>query len=119
MRAKLSFFFFVLNDVPFSKKIGANGSILGQPRYQGLSSLPPLSLSSLTTMEAEKRDPGNEVDSGLAESGVYKCERKGCNVTNKQQQKNKNKITPKPIFHRPNAKLKMAASKFFFCLREN
>ena len=30
----------------------------GQPRSQGLSSLPPL---SLTTMEAEKRDPGNEV----------------------------------------------------------
>ena len=98
------------------RKNGANGSILGQPRYQGLSSLPPL---SLTTMEAEKRDPGNEVGSGLAESGVYKCERKGCNVTNKQQKRNKNKITPKPISHRPNAKLKMAASKFFFCLREN
>ena len=31
-----------------------------QPRSQGLSSLPPLS----TTMEAEKRDPGNEVASG-------------------------------------------------------
>ena len=30
-----------------------------QPRSQGLSSLPPLSFS--TTMEAEKRDPGNEV----------------------------------------------------------
>ena len=30
-----------------------------QPRSQGLSSLPPLSLR--TTMEAEKRDPGNEV----------------------------------------------------------
>ena len=29
-----------------------------QPRSQGLSSLPPL---SLRTMEAEKRDPGNEV----------------------------------------------------------
>ena len=29
-----------------------------QPRSQGLSSLPPL---SSTTMEAEKRDPGNEV----------------------------------------------------------
>ena len=31
-----------------------------QPRSQGLSSLPPLSLRK-TTMEAEKRDPGNEV----------------------------------------------------------
>ena len=30
-----------------------------QPRSQGLSSLPPL---SSTTMEAEKRDPGNEVE---------------------------------------------------------
>ena len=29
-----------------------------QPRSQGLSSLPPLSL----TMEAEKTDPGNEVE---------------------------------------------------------
>ena len=32
-----------------------------QPRSQGLSSLPPLSL----TMEAEKRDPGNEVGANL------------------------------------------------------
>ena len=33
-----------------------------QPRSQGLSSLPPLSLSFTTTMEAEKREPGIEVD---------------------------------------------------------
>ena len=33
---------------------------VSQPRSQGLSSLPPLSIFS-TTMEAEKRDPGNEV----------------------------------------------------------
>ena len=36
-----------------------------QPRSQGLSSLPPLSVVVekifSTTMEAEKRDPGNEV----------------------------------------------------------
>ena len=37
-------------------QIGQHVVLLHQPRSQGLSSLPPLS-----TMEAEKRDPGNEV----------------------------------------------------------
>ena len=40
--------------------------MMQQPRSQGLSSLPPLSLRKeglfSTTMEAENRDPGNEVD---------------------------------------------------------
>ena len=37
---------------------------IAQPHSQGLSSLPPLS----TTMEAEKRDPGNEVEDHQTEN---------------------------------------------------
>ena len=45
---------------------------MDQPRFQALSSLPPLfvgswSLEERRPREAEKRDPGNEVDYGLAD----------------------------------------------------
>ena len=46
-----------------------------QPRSQGLSSLPPLSLrkdKDSTTMEAEKRDPGNEVGHALTFVSLFK-----------------------------------------------
>ena len=46
-----------------------------QPRSQGLSSLPPLSLRKrqwTTTMESEKRDPGNEVGEKL--EGLFTSE---------------------------------------------
>ena len=46
-----------------------------QPRSQGLSSLPPLCLHCLfsTTMEAEKRDAGNEVGRDSDISFVCQC----------------------------------------------
>ena len=40
----------------------------GQPRSQSLSSLPPL---LLTTKEAEKRDPGNEVVPKIASDEMH------------------------------------------------
>ena len=65
----------VLLNMPFREQLlaqqfsgsnrGSNSPVWAgylQPRSQGLSSLPPLSLRKFSlTMEAEKRDPGNEV----------------------------------------------------------
>ena len=46
-------------------KEGREGEELGQSRSQGLSSLPPLD-----GREAEKRDPGNEVEDRAGGEGM-------------------------------------------------